>query len=235
MPSIYVPALRVDKRFLTIESEEFHHLINVKRIGIGEKVKLNNGTGLIAEGKLTEIRKNSAEIEIVKIDEVHYPERHYAIAFALLKNRRDDWLIEKCTELGVSVFYPLLSDYSVRKPSQNTVSRFNQIALSAIKQCDNPWLPVINNPLSLKEALLKIIAESWTPVLCSEQRPKRRISDLPINIKPCFIIGPEGGFSEIEFAFFAQQNIIQVSLCNLITRAETAAIAAAAQFVGKKV
>ena len=65
MPSIYVPALRVDKRFLTIESQEFHHLINVKRIGIGEKVKLNNGTGLIAEGKLTEIRKNSAEIESI--------------------------------------------------------------------------------------------------------------------------------------------------------------------------
>ncbi len=139
-------------------------------------------------------------------------------------------MIEKCTELGVTAFYPLLTDYSVRAPSKNTVSRFERIALSAIKQCDNPWLPRINEPLPLKEAVKTILAEDWKPVLCSEQRPAQRISDLPKSIKPCFIIGPEGGFSEEEFSFFAQQDIFSISVCRNVTRAETAAIAVSAQF-----
>ncbi|NLM90335.1 MAG: RsmE family RNA methyltransferase, partial [Candidatus Cloacimonetes bacterium] len=101
MPSIYLPELSSEKKIITVEGEEFHHLINVKRIGIGESVKLNSGAGLMAEGKLIKVNKKSAEIEIDKIETFPFPERPFAIAFALLKNRRDDWLIEKCTELGV--------------------------------------------------------------------------------------------------------------------------------------
>ncbi|MEN6445748.1 MAG: RsmE family RNA methyltransferase [Candidatus Cloacimonas sp.] len=230
MPSIYIPNLSGEHKFITIEGDEFHHLIKVRRTTLGETVKLNSGSGLIAEGKLTKILKNSADIEILKMDKFPFPERPFAIAFAPLKNRNDALLIEKCSELGVTTFYPLLTDYSVRMPSQNSVNRFKQIALAAIKQCDNPWLPSINSPLSLQDGFFRIIAETWTPVLCSEQRPLNRISDLTRNIKPCFIIGPEGGFSEAEFSFFNQQHIISVSLSNQILRAETAAIAAAAQF-----
>ncbi|OQC06545.1 MAG: Ribosomal RNA small subunit methyltransferase E [Candidatus Cloacimonetes bacterium ADurb.Bin089] len=230
MPSIYAPDLSEDKNIITVKGEEFHHLINVKRIKSRETVKLNSGAGLIAEGKLTEVTKDYAVIEITKREKFPFPERPFAIAFALLKNRNDELVIEKCTELGVTAFYPLLTDYSVRAPSKNTVSRFERLALSAIKQCDNPWLPRISEPLPLKEAVKKLSAEDWKPVLCSEQRPAQRISDLPNNLKPCFIIGPEGGFREEEFSFFADQDIPSISLCNLITRAETAAIAAAAQF-----
>jgi len=230
MPSLYLPELSSDKKIIAVEGEEFHHLINVKRTAIGELVKLNSGSGLMAEGKLTEIHKNSAVIEIIKIETFPFPERPFAIAFTLLKNRRDDWLIEKCTELGVIAFYPMLTDYSVRIPSKNTTQRFKRTALAAIKQCDNPWLPRINEPLSFKQAIEKIISEGWIPVLCSEKRPAKKISALPNNIKPCFIIGPEGGFSEAEFAFFNEKNIFQISICHHITRAETAAIAVAAQF-----
>jgi len=230
MPSIYVPDLSEDKDIIIVKGDEFHHLINVKRIKSRETLILNSGSGLMAEGKLTEVNKDNAVIEIIKREKVPFPERPFAIAFALLKKRNDELVIEKCSELGVTAFYPLLTDYSVRAPSQNTVSRFERIALSAIKQCDNPWLPRINEPLSLKEALKKILAEDWIPVLCSEQRPAQRISNLPNNIEPCFIVGPEGGFSEEEFSFFAQQDILSISICSNITRAETAAIAVSAQF-----
>lgn len=230
MPSIYLPELSSEKKIITVEGEEYHHLINVKRTGIGESVKLNSGAGLMAEGKLIKVNKKSAEIEIDKIETFPFPERPFAIAFALLKNRRDDWLIEKCTELGVIAFYTMLTDYSVRTPSQNTITRFKRTALAAIKQCDNPWMPKINEPLPLKETVNKIFSEGWIPVLCSERKPDKRITYLPKIIKPCFLIGPEGGFSEDEFTYFSEQNILSISICHLITRAETAAIAVAAQY-----
>ena len=230
MPSIYLPELSSDKKNVIIEGQEFHHLINVRRTGIGDTVKLNSGSGLIAEGKVTEVNKDLAVIEIIKIEKFLFPERPFAIAFALLKNRNDELVIEKCTELGITAFYPLLTDYSVRASSKNIVSRLDRMALSAIKRGDKPWWPGINEPLALKEAVKKILAEDWIPVLCSEQRPAPKISDLPNNIKPCFIIGPEGGFSEEEFSFFEQQDILSISVCRNITRAETAAIAVSAQF-----
>ncbi|HNZ33432.1 MAG TPA: RsmE family RNA methyltransferase [Candidatus Cloacimonas sp.] len=230
MPSIYVPELSPDKRSITIAGEEYHHLVNVRRVKIGEIIKLNSGTGVIAEGKISELTKRSVVIELLELVEYPYPEKNFAIAFALLKNKHDELLIEKCTELGVSTFYPMITDFSVRIPSKNTVNRFRQIAVSAIKQCDNPWLPMINEPLPLTETIDKVLSERWDPVLCSEQKPPKRISNLSSNIKPCFIIGPEGGYSEKEFAFFIKKDILQISICPLITRAETAAIAAAAQF-----
>jgi len=119
----------------------------------------------------------------------------------------------------------------VRTPSDNAISRFQRIALAAIKQCDNPWLPDIQAPLAVTSSLVHICEAGFSPVICSEQRPEIRIQDLELAT-PCFVIGPEGGFSEAEFEFFRQQRIPQLSICSLITRAETAAIAIAAQFAG---
>ena len=45
------------------------------------------------------------------------------------------------------------------------------------------------------------------------------------------IIGPEGGFSDKEFTFFKEKNIPQISLGNLIYRADTAVIAALSNII----
>lgn len=233
MPSLYCSSLSLNDSQISLEGEEFHHLAHVKRIGTGHRIKLNNGMGLIAEGIVKEITKKSVLFEIISQQQSSYPQRCFSIAFALLKNKHDELLVEKCTELGATAFFPLVSEHSVRNPSSNTLLRFERIALAAIKQCDNPWLPKVFSPVPLRDSLSLITANNQIPVLCSERRPDMRISDLDIT-NPCFMIGPEGGFSDNEFEFFEQQNIAQISICNLITRAETAAIAIAAQFAGKR-
>lgn len=233
MPSLYCSYLNPNDSHISLEGEEFHHLAHVKRISIGQGIKLSNGKGLIAEGIIKELTKKSAVLEITSHNQTPYPTNSFAIAFALLKNKHDELLVEKCTELGASAFLPLVTDFSVRNPSANTLMRFERIALAAIKQCDNPWLPKVFSPVPLRDSLAHILSNGYNPVLCSERRPDKRISDLEIT-NPCFIIGPEGGFSEAEIGFIEQQNIPQISICSLITRAETAAIAIAAQFAGSR-
>lgn len=234
MPSLYCNHLSTNDSSISLEGEEFHHLAHVKRIGIGQRVILNNGKGLVAEAIIKELTKKSALLEIVSKQQSIYPETNFAIAFALLKNKHDELLIEKCTELGAKTFIPLMTDFSVRNPSANTVSRFQRIALAAIKQCDNPWLPQIKAALPLDTALDSMLESGWTPVLCSERKPEARLNDLAKIQNPCFIIGPEGGFSDAEFSFFTSREVAQISICTLITRAETAAIAIAAQFAGQR-
>jgi len=233
MPSLYCNNLSPNESQICLEGEEFHHLAHVKRIGLGQRIKLNNGKGLIAEGIIKELTKKSVLLEIISQQRSPYPQHSFAIAFALLKNKHDELLVEKCTELGATAFFPLVSEHSVRNPSSNTLLRFERIALAAIKQCDNPWLPKVYNPVHLKDSFSVITTNGYIPVLCSEKRPDKQVSDLDIT-NPCFIIGPEGGFSEEEFLVFEQQKIPQISICSLITRAETAAIAISAQYAGAR-
>jgi 16S rRNA (uracil1498-N3)-methyltransferase len=230
MPSYYCPDLNSSSTLIHIEGEEFHHLSHVKRIATGQTVKLNSGKGLLAVGTIVEIGKRSAEIEIQDLAYHEQPSPRYAIAFALLKNHHDELLIEKCTELGATAFYPLVTEFSVKSPSANTISRYEKIALAAIKQCDNPWLPQIMPAAKLEQAINSIIQGGYTPVLCSELRPDAGVDSLDKQINPCFLIGPEGGFSNSEFQQMLSLNIPTISICKLITRAETAAIAVSAQF-----
>jgi 16S rRNA (uracil1498-N3)-methyltransferase len=232
MPSYYTPDLSPVSSFVVLEGEEFHHLSHVKRVGVGDMLKLNSGKGVIAAGRISELGKHSARIEVTSIDSIPLQTNKYAIAFTLLKNKHDELIVEKCTELGASKFYPMVSEFSVRNPSTNSDQRFERIALSAIKQCDNPYLPAINPTISVVKALANIISEGWMPVLCSERRPDVWLRDLKLEAPPCFLIGPEGGWAESEFAMFTANHVPEVIISNLIARAETAAITIAAQYVG---
>lgn len=228
MPSYYLPSLKPEIGSIQqLGGQEHHHLAIVGRARIGDRLVLNNGIGILAEAEIIKIEKQCSSVRIVSLLEKRFVPR-YAVAFSLLKNQNDELAVEKCTELGASEFFPFISRYSVRKPSSSTISRFEKIALAAIKQCDNPCLPLINPVLSLKDTLSLIISKGFVPVLCSEKRPEQWL-DQGVEGEPCFIIGPEGGWSEEEYELFKDYR--QISISNLITRAETAAIAVASQYL----
>ena len=208
-------------------------MVRVTRACEGSIITLNSGKGSLATACVVSIDSKQARLELVSIQEgMHFP-IPYAIAFALLKNRHDELLVEKCTELGAGRFFPLLSRFTIRKGSHAGITRFERIALAAIKQCDNPILPTISPIQSLKEGLRMIQEEGYRPILCSEDKPKLWLSDLGISPddRPCFIIGPEGGWSDEEKQLFTELNIDQISIGYLVSRAETAGITIAAQWL----
>lgn len=232
MPSYYLQELTANSKLVIMEGDEFHHLSHVKRVAVGDKLKLNNGTGIIAEAIIAELNKRNAKLEITATHGQTQPEKPFAIAFALLKNKHDELIIEKCTELGALQFFPFTSEHSVRTASDNTSQRFERIALAAIKQCDNPFLPTIHSPQALPAALARIAECGWQPIVCSESRPDVWLRDLKLNSPPCFVIGPEGGWDKGELCLFAESKLSEISISRLILRAETAAIAVASQYAG---
>jgi len=215
-----------------VAGEEFHHLSRVKRVAVGDKVFLNSGEGYLAEGVISTLDKHKAAVNIRLCSFYPAPAPAFAMAFALLKNHHDEMLVEKCTELGAFHFFPMDTRYSVRNPGKNTISRFEKVALAAIKQCDNPWLPSVASISSLDKAIQRCMDQGFTPIVCSERKPERWlhhvITDLGIN--PCFFIGPEGGWAGEELRVFESLAIPEISISNLVLRAETAAIAIAAQW-----
>ena len=230
MPSFYCPDISSTIDEVSLEGEEFHHLVHVMRHKVGDLITLNSGTGWLATGEVCQIGKTKAIIQIKECKHEDITQRPYAIAFSLLRSKNDEWLVEKVTELGANFLFPIVTEYSVRNPSSNTLERFRKSALAAIKQCNNPYLPEIYDITSLETSLQKVVELGFQPVLASERRPEHWLDSLKADKPYCFFVGPEGGFSPSEFALFLQAGAQEITLSSHILRAETAAIAIAAQY-----
>ena len=230
MPAQYVPELeeQASGEKYRLEGDELHHLAHVTKRRIEAPILLNSGQGTLAWALVENLAAKHALLHIQSLEKTPPSERPFAIGFALLKNRHDELLVEKCSELGVTDLFPLIAERSVRRSAELT--RFSRVSLAAIKQCDNPWLPRLHGILALEEALKAIHEAGYSPILCSERRDGRWLAEFEPQLKPCFLIGPEGGWDDAEFSLM--EALPRLKLANLVTRAETAAITAAAQWQG---
>ena len=219
---------------VSVVSDEYHHICKVFRHKVGEVIPILNGKGLSAQGKIVDITKKQIELSIFDIIFTSRTQKRVACAFSLLKNKNDLWIVEKLTELGVTDIFPIVTCHSVKQGKENTIEKYQKTAISAVKQCDNPYLPNIYEVNDLTSLLKLLIEKKYTPIVASETRPNLTLTNYlknNINLEICIIIGCEGGWDKKELNFFEANNIIQVKLVENILRAETAAICAVSKLV----
>jgi len=235
MPGFYLPTLKVNDEVVILADEEFHHMINVFRNKVGDNINLTNGNGLIAEAEIVEISHKKAFLKIINIENKSTSKPELGVAFSLLKNKNDLLIIEKLTELGVKKFFPMKTDFTIKKYNDKATVKYVKTAISAIKQCDNAFLPEFSEILSFEKAIKKIKEEGYFPIVASERETEIILKDVLVDFegnKICLFIGPEGGFSDKEFAFFDKNKFAKFKLGNHILRAETAAISSVSELVG---
>ena len=233
MPCFYAPEMRINDDLIIISGTEHHHICHVFRKKVEDKIVLSNGMGLLAEGKIINISKKHLTVTINKMTTMQKSQPQLAVAFPLLKNKHDSMIVEKLTELGVKDFFPIITERTVRKPSVNTVEKFNKVAIAAMKQCDNAFLPTIHNVRSLTELIEEM--KDITPVVALEIGRHEILNEVVATSgerSTCIIIGPEGGFSKDEIEYLQNKQVKTFTLGNHILRAETAAIASISQLVG---
>ncbi|MDA3813405.1 MAG: RsmE family RNA methyltransferase [Candidatus Cloacimonetes bacterium] len=233
MPSFYTPDMKINDDIVSISGTEHHHICHVFRRKEGDKIILSNGKGLLAEGIIRNVKKKELTVSINKITAMQISQPQIAVAFPLLKNKHDNMIIEKLTELGVKDFFPITTERTIRKSSINAVEKFQKVAIAAMKQCDNAFLPQIHEVQSLNELIEKM--EEFVPIAALEIGKHKTINELVTNLEVrsiCIIIGPEGGFDKGEIEYLQNKQVATFTLGNHILRAETAAIASVAQLVG---
>jgi 16S rRNA (uracil1498-N3)-methyltransferase len=223
---------------ITLEGTEAHHLA-VLRLNAGDKVELFDGLGGLAAAVISGIRKNIVTLEIDEVRRSEMPKsRRIIIAMSVPKGDRFDWLIEKCTELGVERISPVIFERTVRQPGNpKALDRWMNLAISAGKQCKRLFLPQIDPPENIQDCIEAIKKDS----------PNCRIiaggmsSDCPSLAGQAFgqndvaaLIGPEGGFTENEEAFLKSRGVQFVRLSDTILRTETAAIAFASVLTAQR-
>ncbi|MFO7896496.1 MAG: RsmE family RNA methyltransferase, partial [Candidatus Cloacimonadales bacterium] len=167
MPGFYTPELSLQSKQLNISGSEHHHIVHVFRKQVNDEILLTNGRGILASARIITLAKKELAVEILEISQLQNSEPAISVALPLLKNKHDNLIVEKLTELGVREFYPLISERTVRKAGKNICQKFEKIAIAAIKQCDNAYLPQIHNQLTLSDLLQKL-PEQVQPVAALE-------------------------------------------------------------------
>ena len=148
------------------------------------------------------------------------PKNHVYLFFSLLKKDKNEWVLQKGTELGVRNFVPIIASRS-EKTGLNR-ERVNKIVIEAAEQCGRSDIPNVREPLELKTALNEYKGKVQI-LVCDESLDKNTdISNEPVGI----FIGPEGGWTQDEIDQFEKVSAGHFHLGNLTLRAETAAIAA---------
>ena len=209
-----------------LTKEQNHYLIDVMRCKVGDAVHLLDGKTGEYQCQISSILKKKAFVKILKLNKVSRNPADLWLLFAPVKKARTELIIEKCVELGVKKILPVITDYT-NLPKFNN-KRFQNIMISSVQQCGSTWLPELEELQGLKKVL-----EFWDPkriiIFCDERLDGTKINTLLMSIKSkpiAILIGPEGGFSELEFDLLKGLKFVRrASLGPQVLRAETAAIA----------
>jgi 16S rRNA (uracil1498-N3)-methyltransferase len=139
---------------------------------------------------------------------------------------RMEWMVEKCCEFGIHEIIFFTSKNSERKEMKTL--RLEKIAIAALKQSKNLYLPKIQPLKALNEIIKSIKSTTESQILFAHisEPPVGTLSKQMNKVKHYHIfIGPEGDFTEQETKEMLSNSFIPFSLGKAILRTETAGIA----------
>lgn len=220
---------------VTLAGPEGHHAASVRRMRVGERIALTDGSSNHARGVVTAVGQKSVEVKILEASAIAKPEIEFVLIQALAKGDRDELAIQAATELGCTRIIPWQAERSVSKWDESKrskqVARWETITAEAAKQALRPLFPTINQPVTSKQLAQSIVGKT---VLVLDPTAEESLGELKVAVtgEVLLIVGPEGGISESELALFEAAGAKRVHLGAGILRTSTAGMAAIAFLAG---
>jgi 16S rRNA (uracil1498-N3)-methyltransferase len=210
---------------LILEKEDAHYLTNVMRLREGDNLFLFNSKDGEFKGEIIAFDKKNIKVKLIsKIENINKPGK-ISLIFSLIKSSKLDYLIQKCTEVGIKSFYPVISEKSVAK--NLNIQRTEKIIKESCEQSNQLYLPAIHSVEKL-EKKLKSLDKNSIVFFADINSSNKKIEEVIKNNKNrefYLLIGPEGDFSLKERDLLnSMSNCISISLGQNILRSETAAV-----------
>lgn len=213
---------------------EARHLFKVVRARPGDEVTLLDGEGgrygaVIKTGGMVGGLKKSSQVtaEITAVEKTG-PAFIVDIAMPLIKSHRMDFAIEKCAEMGVRRIIPFRSERSIWKGGEEEAGkkreRLERKVAAACKQSGNPWFTRIE-PVATFTGLAGMLDEySGIFMADADGSPfSAAFASQEFSGDMIGIVGPEGGFTEMEREALLSAGAVTVSLGLNRLRSETSA------------
>lgn len=222
------PEDKIDDKII-IKDEDYNHIKNSLRLSKGDLIHQVIGDTTFVT-KIEDITPDEIICKIIDEDDVQYESPlNITLYQCILKSDKNEYIIQKATELGVNRIVFVETERTVVKLDEKKwikkQNRFEKIALESSKQSKRTSIPEIEGLLNIDEisnqdnSLSLVFYENETESIHS-LLTNSNYKD--INI----FIGPEGGLSEENLNVLKSKGFKSVSLGNRILRADTAPICA---------
>ena len=214
-----------------MEGEAAHHLGRVLRAQQGQLYELSNGQQ-VRLGRIEKVTRD--RIEFALLDEIpaHQPALELTLLLSVVKFDAFEWALEKATELGVSSIVPLAaarSEKALLAAAGKRAERWNKILVEASQQSRRVRLPMLKPLATPSQAFAA--QDAIAKIILSERPDAPALRELLHGMRAkraALAIGPEGGWTDEEFAAAQKAAFREASLGKLILRSETAVVAALA-------
>ena len=208
-----------------LNKDQAHYIFSVMRKSIGETILIFDGNNGEWEASIEEISKKSGVLLCIKQTKPQIMPPDLWLFFSPLKKVRTDFIVEKATELGVAKIIPVQTEHT--NADRVKLSRLSAHAIEAAEQCGGTYIPKIEELQKINEVLENFPLDRRL-LFCDE---KLQASEVNLeNLKKgkwAILVGPEGGFSEIERNYLKGLKFtFSISLGPRILRADTAAVTA---------
>jgi RNA methyltransferase, RsmE family len=228
----------------SLTGEHAVHLARVLRAKVGQEFDIVVPSGNkgdvpsdLRRGTITAISDSRVEFSLgEKLQKETASIPQITLALAIFKFDRMEWAIEKCTEIGVTRMIPLIarrSDAHLVGAASKRHERWLRITKQAAEQSRRAAAPEITSPMKLQDLAEALPAFATRLVLAetlvgSQETGLTNILQSSSTAEAILAVGPEGGWTEDELAWFHDAGWIAASLGPTILRTETAAIVASA-------
>jgi 16S rRNA (uracil1498-N3)-methyltransferase len=202
-----------------------NQVLRVLRMRVGEELVLFDGKSNEILYRISEIEPQAFQLKKVTDFVPKLPPKKVTLAWSLLKKDKNEWVLQKATELGVSHFAPLVSDRTEKLGFD--MERAHSIVVEASEQCGRHDIPSLQEPMKLREFIGQHMGSTAVFVADMDGNIPQSL-DLEHVI---VVVGPEGGWTDDERAFFKERDIPSIGLGHFTLRAETAAITAVQKLV----
>lgn len=236
MPKFFVSQEQVQDNNIKIIEQDVNHIKNVLRLNIKDSIQVCiKEKALSYNCVIKEICKDFILCSIVeKIEVTTESDINIHIFQGLPKADKFEFIIEKCTEIGVKEINPVIMKRTIVKLNEKDLNkkleRWRKIAEVAAKQSGRDKILEVQNVLNFKNIYENL--KKYDIVLVAYENEKsntlksvlKKIKIHKENYNIAVIIGPEGGFDDTEIAELKNKitNIEIITLGKRILRTETA-------------
>jgi 16S rRNA (uracil1498-N3)-methyltransferase len=220
-----------DNQHAVMEGEPAHHLGRVLRAQPGQLYELSDGTSVWL-GRIDVVTRDRIDFALLEQLPGYVPELQTTLLLSVVKFDAFEWALEKATELGVTRIVPLASARSEKAllaAAPKRGDRWKKILLESSQQSRRVQLPVLD-ALTKSEAAFDA-SHDGIRILLSESPGAPSLRETLSGVREStavLAIGPEGGWTDPEFAAARTAGFHEASLGKLILRAETAVVASLA-------
>lgn len=222
---------------VTVEGDEAHHAVVVRRLRVGERVALTDGRGTSVVGEVASTGKRAFTTVAATVSSVPPPEPRIVVVQALPKGDRGELAVEVLTEVGVAAIVPWAAARSVAvwkgERAARSLGRWRSTAREAAKQARRTWLPDVQELATIAGVVELVTSADLAVVLHEEATGTLAGLDVPDSGVVVVVVGPEGGLAPEEVAALEAAGARPVRLGAEVLRTSTAGVAAVSALLAR--